>query len=120
MGSVVIGIDIVCVDRIVALKAKFGDKFLNRVLNKDEIALAKTNESLAGFYAAKEAFAKALGTGIGEECSFGDLIIKKTQKNAPYLEISTRILKNFNIKNTNLSISHDGNFAIAAVIIEKN
>ncbi|NLK66649.1 MAG: holo-ACP synthase [Campylobacteraceae bacterium] len=112
-----IGIDIVVVSRIANLKAKFGDKFLHRFLNEDEIELIKNDESLAGFYAAKEAVSKALGTGIGSEFSFLDVEIYKDNKNAPKLKFKDEIVEKFGIKNSSLSISHDGGFAIAAVII---
>lgn len=113
-----IGIDIVQIARITALREKFGDKFLHRFLCDDELALAHTDESLAGFYASKEAVSKALGTGVGEEFSFLDVKIRKNQKGAPFLEFSPQILAKFHIKNSSISISHDGGFAISAVIIE--
>lgn len=113
-----IGIDITTISRIKATKEKFKDKFLNKILDEEEIRLIKNDKTLAGFFAAKEAFAKAIGTGIGNECSFKDIKIKKTEKNAPYFEINEKIMKKFKIKNTSLSISHDANFAIAAVIVE--
>ena len=113
-----VGIDIVQISRISALKEKFGEKFLRRVFCDDEIALIKSDETLAGFFAAKEAFSKALGTGIGGECGFLDIKITKTPKGAPFFEISPNLKAKFGIKNSSLSISHDGNFAIAAVILE--
>jgi holo-[acyl-carrier protein] synthase len=96
---------------------KFGENALKRFLNPSEINLVKTPSSAAGFWAAKEAFGKALGTGIGKDCSFLDIEIKKTKKGKPFFSKET--LKKFDLKNADLSISHDGNFAIAAVILEK-
>ena len=75
-----IGIDIVSISRIENIIKKFGDKALKRFLNDKEIELIKTPETAAGFWAAKEAFSKALGTGIGEECSFLDIEIIKDKK----------------------------------------
>ncbi|MSN96680.1 holo-ACP synthase [Campylobacter sp. FMV-PI01] len=112
-----IGIDIVSVSRISKLKAKFGTKFLKKFLNQNEINLVKSDESLAGFYAAKEAVSKALKTGISGEFSFLDVEIYKDTKNAPNLKFKDEIVRKFNIKKSDLSISHDGGFAIAAVII---
>lgn len=114
-----IGIDIVEISRISKLKAKYGSKFLNKFLNQNEINLIKSDESLAGFYAAKEAVSKALKTGIGKEFSFLDVEIYKDDKNAPELKFSEDIKKRFGINDSDLSISHDGGFAIAAVIILK-
>lgn len=56
-----IGIDIVKIDRISRLKARHGELFLKRFLSDSEIALAKNDATLAGFWAAKEAASKALG-----------------------------------------------------------
>lgn len=112
-----IGIDIIQISRISNLKAKFGDKFLRKFLNNNEINLIKNDETLAGFYAAKEAVSKALRTGIGSEFSFLDVEIYKDSKNAPKIKFKENVIKRFNIKETSISISHDGGFAIAAVII---
>ncbi|WP_457560162.1 holo-ACP synthase [Caminibacter sp.] len=112
-----IGIDIVQIKRIEDLMKKFGQKGLERFMNEDEMKYFTKPESIAGIWAAKEAFSKAIGTGIGKECSFKDIEIYKNSKNRPYFSSST--LKKFNLKDANLSISHDGGFAIAAVIVIK-
>ncbi|KEA46664.1 4'-phosphopantetheinyl transferase [Campylobacter mucosalis] len=112
-----IGIDIVAIDRISRLKKRFGDSFLRRFLSDDEISLAKNDTTLAGFWAAKEAASKALGVGISKECGFDDIKISKNSKNAPMIDFSEHILKDFNIKNASLSITHDGGFAIAVVAL---
>lgn len=113
-----IGIDIVKIDRISSAKAKFGDKFLSKFLCEEEINLAKSDASLAGFWAAKEAISKALGCGISAEFGFLDAEIYKSQKGAPMIKFSKEIVDKFRIKSSSLSITHDGGFAIAAVIIE--
>lgn len=113
-----IGIDIVSIERIVNLEAKFGDKFLERFLNKKEISLVTNSETLAGFYAAKEALSKALGVGIGSEFGFKDCEIYKDLRGAPKIELNRDIKDKFKVKECALSISHDGGFAIAAVILK--
>ncbi|MDN5076371.1 holo-ACP synthase, partial [Aliarcobacter butzleri] len=70
-----IGIDITSTDRIKKMYEKFGDKFYEKFLNPDEIELIKKPETAAGFWAAKEAASKAIGTGIGGSCSFHDIKI---------------------------------------------
>jgi holo-[acyl-carrier protein] synthase len=112
-----IGIDIIEIKRIEKLIEKFGDKALKRFLNDSEINQIESPSSAAGLWAAKEAFSKALGTGIGKDCSFHDIEILKNEKNKPFFSSTT--LRKFNIKKADLSISHDGGFAIAAVIILK-
>lgn len=100
------------------LLERFGDKALQRFLSKDEIALVKNYKTASGFWAAKEAFSKALGVGIGAECGFHDILIYKSKKGAPRLKISKKLLDKFNIADLSLSITHDGEYAIAVVAIE--
>jgi len=112
-----IGTDIIQISRIEKLLKKYGNTFKEKFLNPDEIALAKRPESIAGFWAAKEAISKALGCGIGEELSFHDIIITKDHKGAPSFTLTQKAQKQHNIKKSSLSISHDGGFAIAIVVI---
>ena len=113
-----IGVDIVVISRIENLIEKFGDKALKRFLSTKEISLAKRTSTAAGFWAAKEAASKAIGTGIGSQCSFSDIIISKTKKNAPKIKYKKHLRKKFKIKNSSVSITHDGGFAIAVVAVE--
>jgi len=112
-----IGTDIVQICRIKESIDRFGDKFLYRFLNENEILLSNKTESYAGYWAAKEAISKALGCGIGKELSFKDITILKNQKGVPYFQLSKEKQKTFNIATSSLSISHDGGFAIAVVAI---
>jgi len=113
-----IGVDIVVIDRIEKSMQKYGEKFLQRYLSDEEIALIHKTETAAGFWAAKEAVAKALGTGIGDSVRFKDITIKKDAKGAPYLLFSERLAGIFDIRSASLSIAHDGGFAIAVAAIE--
>ncbi|MBK1992303.1 holo-ACP synthase [Campylobacter sp. 2018MI35] len=114
-----VGCDIVCISRIEKIYQKYGKNFLDKFLSQEEQKLIKNSKTLAGFWAAKEAASKALGVGISLECDFFDIQISKTKKNAPILNFSSKIQKNFNISSQSLSISHDGNFAIAVVVLKK-
>ena len=114
-----IGVDIVVISRIEKMMEKFGDKALERFLSPKEIALVKSPSSAAGYWAAKEAASKALATGIGKECGFHDIKISKTKKGAPLLKYSKKIQKKHKIKNSSVSITHDGGFAIAVVAIQR-
>jgi len=113
-----IGIDIVSISRIKRFHERFGNKALAKFLSPNEIALVKNNTSLAGFYAAKEAIAKALGLGISEQCGFFDIQLYKDSLNAPYFTLSAHLIETFCITDTSLSITHDGDFAIAVAVIE--
>ena len=113
-----IGIDLIKLERMKHMMERFSNKSLQKFLSPDEIKLIKNHKTAAGFWAAKEACSKALGTGIGAECSFFDISISKTQKGAPILTLSEKLLQNFKIKNSSLSITHDGDYAIAVVALE--
>ena len=115
-----IGIDLVSIKRFESFVERFSDRALKKYLTDDEIALAKSIKSYAGFWAAKEAISKALGTGIGKECSFFDIKIKKTSKGAPYFLLSKKIIKKYNITQTSLSITHDGDYVIAVCEIKSS
>jgi len=115
-----IGIDTVKIARIERLKERFGNKALKRFLDDEEIKLASSSTSHAGYWAAKEAISKALGVGISEKCSFFDIKLHKDEKKAPYFTLSKKIIEEFNITDTSLSITHDGEYAVAVAVIESN
>ncbi|MCX2717641.1 holo-ACP synthase [Helicobacter sp. MIT 21-1697] len=118
-----IGIDIISIARMQKFVEKFGTAALERFLCEKEIALCiNANETIniprvAGFWAAKEACSKALGVGIGSKLSFLDMHISKSSTNVPSIHLVSEKISDFNIKNIALSISHDGGFAIAVVVI---
>lgn len=101
-----IGIDIVEVNRIKKIMRDH-ENFLAKVFNEDEIKRIEKRknpyERIAGMYAAKEAVAKAMTTGIGK-ISFHDIKIKYIE-NLPYAEVFD--------KKFYLSISHEKNYAVA-------
>ncbi len=116
---VCVGVDVVSIGRIESFCQKFGQKGLQRFLSATEIALARSAQSIAGFWAAKEACSKALGCGIGQELGFSDILISKTQKGAPFLTLTQEKLEYFCVESLSLSISHDCGFAIAVVALVK-
>ncbi len=113
-----IGIDLIKTSRMERFIERFGDKALQKFLSQNEINLIKNHKTAAGFWATKEACSKALGIGIGKECGFFDITISKTKNGAPILTLSEKLMSDFNIKNTSVSITHDGEYAIAVVAIE--
>lgn len=112
-----IGTDIIQISRIERLLEKYGESFKKRFLHPEEIQILKKLESIAGFWAAKEAISKALGCGIGSELAFHDIIIRKNKKGAPIFTLTKEAQTRHNIQESSLSISHDGGFAIAIVAI---
>lgn len=113
-----IGIDLVELDRIEGLFKRQPD-FPNRILTEREMSRFETLsdhrqiEFLAGRFSAKEAFSKALGTGIGESLSFLDLEILPNEVNKPI--VYTDLFHG----NIHVTISHSKEYAIAQIILEK-
>ena len=97
---------------------RFGERGLLRFLSYEELPLVKSYKTAAGFWAIKEAFSKALGRGIGAECSFHDMKIYKTKKGAPQLALSKKIVNKFKILEVTLSITHDGEYAVGVVAVQ--
>ena len=112
-----IGIDLIKIDRMKRFIERFGDQGLKKFLNLEEIKLIKNHRNAAGFWAAKEACSKALGCGIGRECNFHDISLTKSSKGAPLITLSPKVQQAFNITNTSVSITHDGDYAIAVVAL---
>lgn len=115
-----IGIDLIKIDRMKRLIERFGDRGLQKFLSESEIKMVKNPRNAAGFWAAKEACAKALGCGIGNECGFYDIVLSKTSKGAPQISLSQRVSEYFKINDISVSITHDGDYAIAVVAITSN
>ncbi|TLS34903.1 holo-ACP synthase [Pseudalkalibacillus caeni] len=111
------GIDIVEIERI---KGSFerNERFADRILTEGEkdkfntLSGHRKMEFLAGRFAAKEAFAKAKGTGIGE-LSFKDIEVLNDASGAPFIKSETK-------DNVHLSISHSKHYAVAQVILESS
>ncbi len=115
-----IGIDLIRTDRMQRFIDRFGEQGLHRFLSASEISLVKNPKTAAGFWAAKEACAKALGCGIGSECGFHDILLSKTPKGAPTISLSPRVLEHFHIAGASVSITHDGEYAISVVALERS
>ncbi len=110
------GIDLIKINRFE--KYVNNIKFLESIFNENEINyIEKTNYSLntiAGLYAAKEAFLKAIKKGINHYIML-DIEISHDSNNAPFIILHNSLKDKYN--NISLSISHDGEYAIAMVIL---
>lgn len=111
-----VGTDLVSVARIREALDRFGDRFVDRYLLPEESS-GKSAESLAGYWAAKEAVAKALGCGIGAELGFHDIRLHRSPKGAPSFSLSEAARRRFEIRDSSLSISHDAGFALAVAVV---
>ena len=120
-----IGTDIVSIERIQTILDKNRDGFINRVLTDHEKPLFANKADSAAFcakrFAAKEAFSKALGTGIGRVVSFQDLTVRSNEHGKPYFMPSEKLrlyLQEKGIKHGHLSISDESQNALAFVVLE--
>jgi|TARA_B100001758_G_scaffold33081_1_gene24284 holo-[acyl-carrier protein] synthase len=126
MRIVGIGVDIIENKRIKNSLKNL--KFKKRIYSTKELAQSSLSKNKVGFFskrfAAKEAFAKALGTGFRGNLNFKDIEIVNDKKGKPYYlkskKISKIIHKNFNIKKYNcfLSISDEKDYSTAFTIIQ--
>ena len=120
-----VGTDIVNIDRIQKIILKNREGFIKRVLTEHEQALFTNKADSAAFcakrFAAKEAFSKALGTGIGKVVSFQDLTVRNNENGKPHFIPSEKLrlyLLEKGIKQAHLSISDESQNAVAFVILE--
>ena len=122
-----IGVDIVNNKRI--KKSLTNKAFIKRIFTSKEIFISKTQKNktcyFAKRFAAKESFAKALGTGFRKSLNFKDIEILNNKLGKPYFsdnkKINKIILEVFKVKSSNffLSISDEKDYSIAFTIIQK-
>ncbi|MBI5755682.1 MAG: holo-ACP synthase [Nitrospirae bacterium] len=120
------GIDIVAIKRIRDAEAKWGRRFLDRVFTEGEIKYAFIHKSpyiyLAARFAAKEAMMKALGTGLINGLKWKDVEVINKESGRPEVVLHGKvkdIATHTGVTNIHLSISHDGEYAIAHVLLER-
>ena len=120
-----IGTDIVDVSRIKIYLSK-NKNFKKKIFSLNEIKIVETKFNKIGSYAkrfaAKEAFSKALGTGISNGISFNEIEVVNNNKGKPYLVLlgKTKLIVNRTLKKKYkvfLSISDEKKYALAFVVI---
>ena len=120
-----IGTDIVEVNRIQASITQFGDDFAKRILTDSELESYLQSQIKARFlakrFAAKEAFSKALGTGLRAPATFQNIAVSHDALGKPMMLLSPELqafLDAKNIKQTHISISDEKTLAAAFVVLE--
>jgi holo-[acyl-carrier protein] synthase len=120
-----LGTDLIEIDRIEHSLERFGESFLHRIFTPGEIAYcqAKKNaaESFAARFAAKEAGAKALGTGISRGVSWKEFEVRRRPGQRPELHLSGRaaeIAAQRGIRRLSLSLTHSRQLSMAVVVAE--
>jgi holo-[acyl-carrier protein] synthase len=119
------GIDLAEIPRIERSIERYGSRFLNRVYTPAEQAYClrkrKSAESFAARFAAKEAGAKALGTGISFGVNWLEIEVVREPSGRPTLKFHGRaaqIAAHLGVRHAALSLTHTGQLAMASVVLE--
>ena len=123
MSILGLGVDLVEVARLEQSIARHGERFLQRVFTEGEIAYCAGMKQAAPFYAArfaaKEAVAKALGTGIGAACGWLEIEVRRKASGEPFVVLhgaAAATAQRLGIASVLLSLSHAEHYAIAHAI----
>lgn len=118
-----IGIDVVEIPRIAAAIERHGEPFLARIFTAAERRYCTAHGTpeihFAARFAAKEAVAKALGTGIGGQANWLDLEIERTPAGAPTVRLhgaAASFAKDHGITTVQISLTHTKDYAAANAI----
>ncbi|MBK7254279.1 MAG: holo-ACP synthase [Ignavibacteria bacterium] len=116
-----VGTDIIEVKRIRKLMEDYGERFFTRILTENEInyckKFSKPDLHFAGRFASKEAYSKAIGTGIGKNFSWKNIEILNDEKGKPYIVHLTE--NEYSKYKFEISISHTEDYACAVVTCEE-
>ena len=120
-----IGADIVSIGRIEKTLERFGDRFVDRILTPEErVRFEKTRAKashLAKRFAAKEAFSKAIGTGIRSPFRWHSVTVARDPKGKPILKPDSRMadyLARNGVTHFHVSLTDDTDIAMAFVVLE--
>lgn len=119
-----IGVDIIEVNRIQQSIENYGDKFLNRIFTQEEIDYSNSYKEkkylhYSARFAAKEAFSKAIGTGITNGFHFKEISIINKPNGEPHIILQGSMLERFVGETFHISLSHINDVAVAYVVREK-
>ncbi len=120
-----IGTDVCSIDRIAKSLERFGDRFVKRILTPDERARFERTRDKAGHlakrFAAKEAFAKAIGTGIHAPFTWHSISVTRNSKGKPGVSPSPAMeihLRKMGVTQSHVSLTDDAGVAVAFVVLE--
>lgn len=123
MSILGIGTDICDIERIAKIIEEQGDRFLKKVFTEQEISYCRPKhnsaECFAARFAAKEAFLKALGTGLRDGLNWKDIEVINDSLGRPDLKTYKRCAEKILNHRVLLSLSHTHKIALAMVLIEK-
>ena len=120
-----IGTDLIEIKRVERVLERFGERFARRILCEPELKRFHAHKQpvayLAKRFAAKEAFTKALGTGIHAPANWHGVWVINLKSGKPQLEFSDelqKLLKQRQIRRSHLSLTDEREIAAATVILE--
>src|SRR5690348_16937291 len=120
-----VGTDVVEIERIRRAIERFGDRFVRRILCEPEIKRFQSHRKPAAYlakrFAAKEAFTKALGTGIHAPANWHGVWVKNLPSGKPELQFSEnlkKLLETRQISRSHVSLTDERGLAAATVILE--
>jgi holo-[acyl-carrier protein] synthase len=120
-----VGTDVVEIGRIEKALARFGERFARRILCEPELTRFNKHRMPAAYlakrFAAKEAFTKALGTGIHAPANWHGVWVRNLPSGKPVLEFSenlSKLLLQRKILHSHLSLTDERGVAMATVILE--
>lgn len=120
-----IGTDVCSIERIARSLERFGERLVNRILTPAERPrFARTKDKpghLAKRFAAKEAFAKAIGTGIHAPFTWHSITVTRLARGKPGIEPSPAMAKHLakmGVTGCHISLTDDGDVAMAFVVLE--
>ncbi|MFO7950229.1 MAG: holo-ACP synthase [Candidatus Fermentibacteraceae bacterium] len=112
------GVDMVSVPRFEESLRRYGHRLLQRLFTRRELAHApEGGRSLAARFAAKEAFLKAIGTGLAQGVGWHDVEVLREPGGPPRLEIGGRAAELLAGRSAKVSLSHTDELAAAFVIV---
>lgn len=123
MSIVSVGVDLCRRDRIERVLARFGDRFVRRILDDSERREGADAAYLCRQFAGKEAVAKALGTGLGAGVAFSQIRVLRKRGGAPYIELAgqaRRRAETLGITRFHISLSDEQTHALAFVVAEQD
>ena len=122
---IAVGTDIIRIERVLASLERQGDRFLKRILTPEEREQLGNRVNIAPFvakrFAAKEAVAKALGTGIGQGVSWQDITVSNDEHGAPFVRLSGAAelrSQRLGASACHISLSDEKEFALAFAVLE--
>ena len=120
-----IGVDIAEIARVDRLIAEFGDRFARRVLTDTEMHEYRRRKDASSYlatrFAAKEAVAKACGTGIGAQLGFHSMQIDNDDSGKPvlrFMQDAGELVSRLQVRNSLISLSDEKHYVVAMALLE--